>query len=37
MIGGLIFVVIVTSISVFGGKTGNIMDKTATAVSNAIP
>ena len=37
MIGGLIFVVIVTSVSVFGGKTGNIMDKTATAVSDAIP
>jgi len=37
MIGALVFLVIVTSVTAFGNKTTGVMDKVGTAVSNALP
>jgi pilus assembly protein Flp/PilA len=37
MIASLVFVVIVTSVTVFGNKTTTVMGKVSTAIAAAIP
>ena len=36
MIGALVFLVIITTVTAFGNKTTGIMSKVSTAVGNAI-